>query len=532
MGIPITGLDRFGIVADRKSYTLPPEAWSDGRNCRFIDGSVYPTFGHVEVAGTPTVSPYYLHGTLDLNLSPILAYAGLAKVYATDGTTHQEITRLSGDYTGTLNDLWQANEFGGISIFNNGVDVPQAWIGRQLAQRMIDLANWPATHRARIVRTFRRFIFAFDITVSGTRYPQLAKWSHEADPGSVPVTWDPTDKTKNAGEYPLIDTAGPILEALPLGDVFCVYKTDATYLARYIGGTFVFDLPLQFKDFGILAQRCVGEWQKKHVILSNDSNLFLNDGFKYEPILEGRMRRWLGNRIDSTNAFRSFIVINHAESEAWVCFPESGATFPTVRLVVNLKSGAAVPCDLPEGIAHIEYNKPLAPGGTSFDSQNTPFDSMIGYFGQSIGAQSKKVLLGVSPSYTGHATGSIFLYDSGYTFNGVSFTSFVERTGLAVSGQNRDGTPREDPSVKKYFQTLWPKAEMLAGTTFQVTAGGSEFPDGPITWSATVSFNPLAELFVPVDRECRYEAVRFQGESGDFWRLTEYDLEIANIGKF
>lgn len=533
MSVPITGLDQFGVIADRKGYTLPPGAWSDGRNVRFIDGSVYPTMGHAAVAGTPTVSPYYLHMTLDLNLTPVFAYTGLAKIYATDGTTHTDITRAAGgDYTGTNADLWQASEFGPISIFNNGVDIPQVWNNRQLSQQLIDMANWPSTMRAKVVRTFRRFVFAFDVTKSGTRYPQLAKWSHEADPGSVPSTWDETDETKDAGEYPLIDTAGQVIDALSLGDVFCIYKTDAMYLARYIGGTFVFDLPLQFRDFGILSQRAVGEWQKKHVVLSNDSNLFLHDAFKYEPILEGRMRRWLGSRIDQTNAFRCFIAINHAENEAWVCLPEAGATFATVALIVNLKTGAAVPRDLPEGIAHIEYNKGLGQGGTTFDSQTTPFDSMVGYFGQTPGATSKKVLVGCSPSFAGASTGAIFLYDSGYTFNGVKFIAYIERVGLAVSGKNFDGSLRSDPTLEKYFSQLWPKAEMLNGTSFQVRGGGSDHPDGPITWSALTTFTPGVDYFVEVDKNCRYEAVHFECSNSEMFRLTEYDLELANIGKF
>jgi hypothetical protein len=532
MGLPITELDRFGVVADRKPYTLPPGAWSDGRNMRFIEGSVYPTLGHAIVAGTPTVSPYYLHMTLDLNLTPVFAYAGLAQIYATDGTTHTNITRaVGGNYTGTINDLWQASEFGGISVFNNGVDVPQVWNNRQLSQQLVDMANWPSTLRAKIIRPFRRFLFAFDVSKSGTRYPQLVKWSHEADPGSVPSTWDETDETKDAGEYPLIDTGGPVLDALALGDVFCIYKSDAMYLARYRGGTFVFDLPLQFRDFGILSQRAVGEWQKKHVVLSNDSNVFIHDAFKYEPVIEGRMRRWLASRIDQTNAFRSFLVINHAENEAWVCFPESGAQFCTTRLIVNLKTGSAVPCDLPEAIAHIEYNKGLGQGGTTFDAQTTPFDSMVGYFGQTPGTTSKKVMVGCSPSWTGHATGSIFLYDSGYTFAGTAFTAYIERLALSVNGKNFDGSLRMDPSIKSLFQQIWPKLEMQVGTGIQVRGGGSETSDGAVTWGATQTFTPGTDLFVEVNREVRYPAVRFECSNSEFWRLTEYDVEIANIGK-
>lgn len=706
MGIPITGLDQLGFVQDVKPYTLPPNAWSDVRNVRFIDDSVYPTYGHAGVLGVPQIVPYYVHGTLDVGLAPLFAYCGLAKAWATDGTTHVDITRLAGgDYAATENDLWSAVEFGGISIFNNGVDVPQAWIGRQISQPLVNLANWPANTTAKIVRAYRRFLFAFDVTVSGTRFPTLAKWSHEADPGTVPSTWDPADETKDAGEYPLIDTAGEVLEALPLGDVMCVYKSDAMYLARYIGGTFVFDLPLQFRDFGILSQRCVGEWQKKHIVLSNASDLFISDGFQYKPILERRMRRWLGSRIDSANAFKSFVVINHVENEAWVCFPENGSTLPSIALIVNLNTGAAAPRDLPL-VSHIEYTKTPTSTGSTFDSISTPFDDMVGYFGQSLNSLAKKRLVGCVPAInrnillqtdtldnaswaktrttvTANADGTLdkiipnavndthyiqqiptktaesqtwsfscvakasgysgagllligavgnsaevwwslldgsvsfsgmlggfsgltfaselvgtewhlrmtcntdnaatlvgiiraglnaatfsfagntvdgilvgavqlrqgspgtyqatttvaarsafFLFDSGFDFDGVAFSAYAERIGLAVTGQNFDKSLRVDPTIKSFFQQVWPKVQMINGSSVGVMAGGQEFPDGPIDWTPIQQFNPDVDLFVEINKECRYKSVRFQSDNREMWRLTEYDLELANIGKF
>lgn len=716
MGIPVTGLDQLGFLYDRKPYTLPPNAWSDVKNVRFLDGSVYTTYGHQAVLGVPQVPSYYLHTTRDLSLLPIFAYAGLAEIWATDGTTHQEITRAAGDYTGTENDLWQAFDFGGISIFNNGVDVPQAWIGRQLSQQLVDLANWPATARARVLRGFRRFIFAFDVTKSGVRYPQLVKWSHEADPGLVPSTWDETDETKDAGEYPLIDTSGEIIDALPLSDAMVIYKSDAVYFAQYIGGTFIFNLPLAFRGFGALAQRCIGEWRKKHVVVFED-NVFLNDGFKFESLLQERSRRWFASRIDSTNAFRTFLAINESEDEAWICFPETGETFPNLALCVNLHTGAAAPRDLPD-VAHIEYGRTAALSGSSYDQQNIPFDEMVGYFGQAQNTLTKKRLLGVSPKvarnyltrsdeidhgdwskgllnvtansradpvtgamtvdtaiptaangthvfsqqrnklvatpiscyveakfrqngYTGviliiddgtntnrvratidltngdlntvtsegtftgvqaevealadgfyrlrvsgntdanavirarviilqNAVGSstftgdgvsgvfvgglqlregpistqyqpttsvaaisaFYLFDAGYDFDGVPFTAYVERIGLTISGKNMDGSTRNDPTVYKFFKELWPKLEILNGESIQIRAGGQEFPEGSVMWSPVANFSPATDLFVPVDLECRYESVRFESSNREFWRLTEYDVEVSPIGRF
>lgn len=396
MGIPVSNLGSIGVSFDMKGHQLPPNAWTNGRNCRFIDDSVFSSLGHRAILGIPRISPYHVHATLDSTLSPVFAYLGLTDAWATDGTTHAEITRVAGDYTGTIDNLWNASDFGEFTIFNNGIDLPQSWGPRSLGTPLVNLANWPTNYRAKVFRTFRRFIFALDVTIDSNRFPQLIKWSDEADPGTLPTTWDPADETNSAGEYSLTDKAGQLIDALPLGDIFFIYTADATYVARYIGGTFIFDLPLQFRDFGVLAQRCIGEWRKKHIVLSNDYELHINDGFQYTSLIDKTTRRWLQNRVDSTNFFRSFIAINQTENEAWTCFPESGNTWPNIALITNLKTGASIPRDIPD-LTHIDYNRGPSEAPTTFDSISTPFDSMIGYFDQGSRNSTKKVLIGCSP---------------------------------------------------------------------------------------------------------------------------------------
>ena len=45
--IPVQGVDQVGIIQDVPAHTLPPNAWSDGRNIRFKDGSVHKREGSV-----------------------------------------------------------------------------------------------------------------------------------------------------------------------------------------------------------------------------------------------------------------------------------------------------------------------------------------------------------------------------------------------------------------------------------------------------------------------------------------------------
>ena len=56
----ITGLGTVGIIKDQPAYTLPPNAWSDGRNVRMSEGSVEKFLGHRQAIGTPTAAPYFV----------------------------------------------------------------------------------------------------------------------------------------------------------------------------------------------------------------------------------------------------------------------------------------------------------------------------------------------------------------------------------------------------------------------------------------------------------------------------------------
>ena len=46
--IPITGVDQVGIIRDVPAHALPPNAWSDGRNIYFKNGTVYKRQGTVQ----------------------------------------------------------------------------------------------------------------------------------------------------------------------------------------------------------------------------------------------------------------------------------------------------------------------------------------------------------------------------------------------------------------------------------------------------------------------------------------------------
>ncbi len=527
----------IGILQDIPAYDLPPEAWSDGLNVRMHDGAVWKSFGQEKILDPPSIRPFSLIPTVTLSGSQLFAYPGLTDIYGTDGTTHTEISRSAGgDYTGDADDIWNATSLGNIVILNNGVDDPQAWISPALGTPLVDLANWPASTTAKVIRAFRRFLVAYDVTKSSVRNAQLVKWSNRADIGSVPTSWDETDPTERAGEWPLLESDSAIVDALPLSGVNYIYKEDEIYSMEEIGGSFVFDFTKRYGQVGLLAQRCVKEYQrdKRHVhILMTPEDIVEHDGFQMRSLLDNKMQRWYKGRIDPDKDHLSFLTPNHAENEMWAGITEAGQDYPNLAFIMNMKDGTCTIRDIPN-IAHIAWAAfdPDA-ASTTFDAKTIAFDAMVGQFGQRTFAPGRKRLIMVDPSA---ADPSFYLADQGFDFDGVNFRAFVERTGLAVVGKDRFGKPKVDTEVVKLVTAVWPRVRLANGSSINVYIGSQERVDGAVTWSAAMPFDPSTDDKVDVDPPVggRFIAVRFETPNSvaTTWKLDGYDLEMVLIGRY
>jgi hypothetical protein len=527
----------LGIIQDIPAYELPPEAWSDGLNVRAIDNSVVKFLGHEKVLDPPTVIPYAMFPAFALNGAQLFAYTGIAAVYGTDGSTHTDITRTSGGaYTGAADDLWNGGLLGNILILNNGVDAPQAWIAPSLGTDLIALANWPASTIAKVIRPFRRFLVAYDVTKSAVRDPQLVKWSDRADIGAVPGSWDETDPTERTGEWPLLDTDGAIMDALALGGVNYVYKEDEIVAMEEVGGNFVFRFTQRFNQVGLLAQRCVKEYHRddRHVhVLMTPEDIVQHDGFQMTSVLNRRMRNWYRGRIDPAKASLSFLAPNYSNNEMWAAITEAGKDYPNLALVINMSDGTLMIRELPNvsDIALAQFDPEAA--SSTFDSKTTPFDSMIGQFGQRSDQPGSKKMIMVEPDA---ADPSFYLAEKGVDYDGVNFRAFIERTGLAVVGEDRHGNPKVNPNVRKLVTEVWPKIRVQNGTSINVYVGAQDHAEGPVVWSDAMPFDPTTEVKIDVDPpiEGRYIAVRFEtpDSSGMLWRLDSYSLELHVIGEY
>jgi len=525
--IRVRDLDTFGIVRDTPSDQLPPLAFSEGSNIRFLDGVVQRSKGCIDTYGSIGVDPTYLL-PWEVSGTPYWIYASPAKIRLTDGTTDSDVTRaVGGDYAAGALPLWNGGVLGAVPILNNGVDVPQSWDGA--TSKFVNLPNWPASTTAKVLRIFKQFIIALNITKSGTNYPTLVKWSQPAAPGTVPTSWDETDDTKDAGEYSLSETTGELIDCMPLGDINVVYKSDSIWMQRFQGGKFIFQSSKLFQRHGLLAQNCVQEFDKKHFFVSR-GDLMIHNGTVPESVADGKIRRAFFAELDDTNYEQVITVANEQDNEIWVCIPMVSSAGLLVKAHIwNWKTGKWGEMELP----NLSF---LASGIIVDPSASTTFDSDSGTFdGGESGPFSGALVGNKTPSIMGGLAGAsrqLYEMNQGHTFDGVSYESYIQRSNLAVIAQKHDGSFIVDPKRHKQCNEVWPLVDADPGVTLNIYAGSSDTITGDVDWDGPLSFDPSVDEKVDPLVSGRYLHFKFAVVGNGKCNFHGFDFNVEDLGMY
>lgn len=534
MDFEVNDLSRFGVVRDSADYMLPPEAFTLGENVRFAEDGVENIGGWEQTFGTPGVAPHFVIPLFD-NAQAWWLYTSLTKAYVYDGSSHTNITRqtigVDTDYTASQTRDWNGTILGGIPILNDGSDVPQYWASYSTSQKLQDLDNWDGAHRAKVIRALGPHLIAFNVTKGADVYPHMVKTSHPADPGSVPVSWDETDPTRDTTENDLSDVnSGPIVDALPMRGQMFIYKENATWNMRFIGGRFVWAYDTFLTTSGILAPRCVGITHdgRYHFVVTQD-DIIVHDGQQVWSLLtvpdaEGRIRsnkKYLFDQIDSDNYANCFVFCNPEDSEMWFCYPGPGQTQPNRAFIWNYQRG--VPGVWSEAVGITFRNAAIGPVASAsgdwsaltntWEEAEYPWSSLT---------RRKVILAGTD------ATKFLQLGASG-TRDGTLVSSTLRRETLGILGRRRNGAPIEDFKQMKMWLRLWPK---IRGGPVSIRVGQQEFVDQAVSWNAAQTFDPTTQMWLDVTVTGRALSYEISTLADVEWRFEGMKFEQKELGSF
>lgn len=504
-----------GILTDPNPSDLPANSWSGGRNVRFKNGKASKAQGHEAVFGNlpDDKSPQYALPFLSDN-TPYWFICSNESIFRTEGSVYLDVTRTSGPYTADSSFKWNGGFLSGVAVLNNGKDKPQT-ISANSGLNFEDLDNWPDTLRAKVVRPYKNYLVALNITKSSVNMPTVVKWSSPADPGGVPFTWDETDPTNDAGENPLADTAGAIVDGKKLRDQFIIYKEDSVYTMRYVGGVYVFQFQQLFDDVGMLAPNCVAEFDGKHFVIGQ-GDVYVHNGVQKSSVIDGKMKNYLFNAIRNSETKATFVVPDYSSSEMWICFQSSGEAsssgFADRAAIWNWQENTWTLRDLPN-ISYATYGvvDPRAPDDWNSDPLAWDTDSSV--WGSSTYNPAKNKLLLVSAvNKETYVVGEVSLFD------GNPFKCTLVRTDLYGG---------DDLHIKN-VHSITP--HIRGDGNVSVFVGSSNIQDSPVRWQGPYHFAIGKDYKIDCRISGRYVGVRFEFESQGNWELNGYTIETTKSG--
>ncbi|MGH8498812.1 MAG: hypothetical protein ACRERV_08415, partial [Methylococcales bacterium] len=398
MLIQVQNTGETGVNKDLSTHELPINAWTDARNIRFRDGLLERAPGYLSIYGTPLQTAQHLV-SVRLGDDPALIYAGINKVHVVRfdiGTllnVHTDITHAT-PRTGVANE-WTAAVLSGVPVLNSAASdhVPMSW-DLNVANDFINLVNWPSTFRCKAFRSYKNILFALNITKAGVRFPFMVKWSHPADPGTLPVSWDQTNPAFDAGELDIAEGEDHVIDGLQLRDSFIVYKERSIWRMDYSGGLLIFSVNKVLATNGALNKNCVVEVNGRHVVFG-DIDLMVHDGQSGESILDKKTRLWIFGNIDADNRARCFVAKNPYSNEVWFCFPEAGNVFCNLAVVYNYADATTSIRELP--VLHHAVVAPINDGLFNFwDSDSETWNDDLSLWNSSDGPSPSAVLVGGS----------------------------------------------------------------------------------------------------------------------------------------
>lgn len=507
---PFTDLVQAGINPDAPDLMLPDGAWTDSRNVQYRDGAVEKCRGYEQALGDLSATAIYAAPISD-GTNYFWAYGSNTVMYATDGSTHADIT---GTITlGATDDLgFTGGAFHGSLIINDGQAIPQSW-SPSLGNNLVSLTAWPAI-TCKVLRPFKDFLFAFRITDSGDYNPRVMRWSDRAAQGGLPLSWDYSDPTNQAGINELGQTPDQIIDGLPLRDSLMVYKEFHTWVADYVGSLDVFSFRQVFSQLGMLTENCGAAFGSSHVVLT-DSDLVIHNGNDAQSLIDKRARRWLFSRINSSRYKRSYVVPDYRNRVMKVCFPESGYDWPNLALCWNWA----------ENTLHVEElggpktfaTTGIIPGSAAtFDSDSITFDASSGTFDEETYNPflTRILLLDANANRA-------YQNDTGEDFNGTPMTCYAERSGMAIT---------KDLSRLKRIKRIFPQVSGTAGDQLSFYIGSRMSQNAATSWSGPYNFTIGTDYKIDTRITARLLDLRVEYSGTNTFRLSGMTIEHESDG--
>jgi hypothetical protein len=536
--LTLRNLGSVGIVSDAHPYDLPPQALSAGVNIRFDHGKI----GRAPV-------PRRIHAFADhdpgfmFSIPPIAAGSeqlitvskDFSKILSTVGETEADVTHTSAVANDT-GEPFTATFLGNVAYLNRRSFVPLKFSTADLT--FAALPNWDATWRAGIMRSYKDFLVALNVSKGAGDYPAMVKWSDATLYNQVPGSWDAGDPTTLAGETTLTDMRGAILDGLPLQDSFIIYGENEVWSMSYVGGTFVFDFRRRFDDVGILNANCAVEVDGQHYVF-DAFDLYKHDGTSKASIAHDRVKDFVFSGLIKELRHLAFVAHNPKLNEVLFCYPSNDrftTSIPTSgcnrAAVYNYRNDTWTYYDLPNVTAYALAT--LATGISWSATTPTSWADMGGTWGGASDGEDRHLMLSsVADAGAGLTASRVYGLD---LIEGGRLTKPVEAEAVKLPYGERIGVDLDESGTPirayKSLLAIYPQlSKSPDGTAVYFSFGANDNAGNEPAWDAYQPFDPETMDKLDTRVAGRYLGWRFKlTGTGDFG-FSGMDADVSVRGQ-
>ena len=289
--IQVRNLGDVGVISDLSPWNLPINAFDFALNARFDEGKVKRAvvFKSLGTTSTSNIGRFILAGTEASGFDKVIIASTDYTLYEYSPSANTYTQKLAGGGSFNSNEQYTGIVFDSGFYLTRPDRIPQ-YLSMTSSGNFANLANWDATHRCKVLRSFNGFLVAFNITKASTTFPTMVKWSDLKVGGSNP-DWDITNPSLLAGENTLADMPSEIVDALALRNSLYIYSRNQIWRMDFIGGNDVFSFNRVFDKVGLINSNAVVEAEGRHYCFGLD-DIYTHDGTSKISIADGKSKRF------------------------------------------------------------------------------------------------------------------------------------------------------------------------------------------------------------------------------------------------
>lgn len=552
--VPVRGLAEKGILHDPSPYQLDLNAWSGGLNVRFHANKAERAPIFRTLIATVAEEPVFCVG---LEVAPTVGYDTIITA-GSDGRVWQygagSLTAITevGHTNNTDPRAYTSTYLGGVLYLNRPDQAPRYL--PVAGAPLVNLPNMETTWTCRTLRAFGDYLVALNvtkpssyvdpytgITLQGGSFSNMFKWSDLTLEGLPPDGWDPDNPNLSSGENPLEELNTPIVDGCNLRSIFVIYSENQVWAAQQNGAISVFNFYKLFDEGGMLAPNCAVEVNGVHYVFG-PKDIYKHDGVSKVSIVDKRNREFIFRNLNIQKSEVCFVSYLPQLDEVWFCYNsgDPNLTFQNCdrcncAAVYDISADTWTFRDLPNVSAVSQANVDSiltwqnAPstltwanvGGSWYDQENTYVKNVVLCSAACSGTHTGVITANRLMAYDFNDKGSLaFPYEPE-----CNAPAYLERTGIALDQMGSDLT------TYKKIRRMFPLVYVYENTPMLIEVGGSNTPAGPVTYSTSVMFDPVADYKMDLIMGGRYLAVRFTVSGPQDFEVSGYDVDVTSGGR-